>query len=342
MPEELSAQKRTSQVFDFSFDFNFKLVRRDSNNTSIRMDYSNTKGYWDQLVDSPGIQARDFKNLDERFFAPTDIDWVSVYDEADKYSYEPNSAIKIKEDMSAPLFWQTVDGCDIDGLDYGEGFGAYVLGNVDASFYFGFSLIGTMKDGSWDARQSHGFLQARGKTDLTYGMGGMGTVDITKAQKGNPAVVEKNKVKLDGHTINAGHTKGFVSFEPYYELGYQLFTFNGTDGDLSDAAASFNGRLSARVVSDLGKFQATFPVEDHKDSNKFGDKRNKNQIELGSDNVLYGSSSNGGAITIGSFVTFGLNVDFFLYGDLFRMNIGLPDVSSHSRLDRRRHFHDVG
>lgn len=105
------------------------------------MDYSNTKGYWDQLVDSPGIQSRDLKNLDERFFAPSDLDWAEVYDKDDSYIYDPESATKIKQDMSAPLFWQTVDGCDIDGLDYSEGFGAYVQGNVDASFYYGFSLI---------------------------------------------------------------------------------------------------------------------------------------------------------------------------------------------------------
>lgn len=197
-----------------------------------------------------------------------------------------------------------------------------------------------MNNGEWDAKQSHGFLQVRGQTDLTYGMGGIGTVDITKSGRSNPVTVQKNKVKLDGHTINAGHTNGYVSFEPYYEFGYQLGTFNGTDRDLSNSAASFNGRLSARVVSDLGKFQANFPVkDDHTDDNMFGNERTKNQIELGSDNILYGSSTNGGAVTIGTFVSFGLNIDFFLYGDLFHFNIGLPDVSNKFLFASKKQLH---
>ncbi|RBA18191.1 chitinase [Fusarium proliferatum] len=329
IPEAFSHHQRFSQVFDFSFDFNFKLMRRDSNNTSIRMDYSNTPGYWDQLVDRPGIQSRDLQHLDERFFAPSDLEWNSVYDDTDKFKFDPGSATKIKKDLSAPLYWQTVDGCAINGTDYSEGFGAYLNGEIDASFYYGFSLIGTEKGGSWDAKQSHGFLQVRGQSDMTFGFGGIGTVDVTKAGKGNPATLDKDsRVNLDGHVINAGHTSGLASFQPYYDVTYHLATFNGTDRDNGNPAASFNGRLSARVVSDFGKFQADFPVkDDHNDPDKFGNKRKKDQFELGSNNVLYGSPENGGAITIGSQVTFGLNIEFFLYRDLFHVESGLPNLS---------------
>ncbi|KAF4331819.1 glycoside hydrolase family 18 [Fusarium beomiforme] len=326
-PEALSNGQRSSQVYDFSSDFNFKLMRRVSNNTSIRMDYSNTPGYWDQLVDSSGIQSRDLRHLDERFFAPKDLEWNSVYDEDDKYTFDPGSATKIKNDISAPLFWHTVDICVIDGRDYSEGIGVYANGDIDSSFYYGFSLIGTMKDGSWDAKQSHGFLQVRGESDITYGVGGIGTFDVTKGGSGNPVSLSGTKVKLDGHVINAGHTNGWVSFQPYYEVTYEIGTFNGTDRDLTESTASFKGRLSARVASDFGKFQANFPVENHRDNNKFGDKRKKTQFQLGSDNILYGSSSNGGAITIGTQITFGLNIESFLYADLFRLKFGLPDLS---------------
>ncbi|KAI6760474.1 hypothetical protein HG530_009334 [Fusarium avenaceum] len=114
VPHAYSQHQRFSQVLDFKFDFNFKLMRRDSNNTSIRMDYSNTPEYWNQLVDRAGIQSRDLKHLDERFFAPTDLEWNSVYDDGDKYSFDPKDAAKIKKDVSALLYWQTVDDCDVD------------------------------------------------------------------------------------------------------------------------------------------------------------------------------------------------------------------------------------
>ncbi|KAG5798604.1 hypothetical protein H9Q69_002344 [Fusarium xylarioides] len=314
IPEAFSHHQRFSQVFDFSFDFNFKLMRRDSNNTSIRMDYSNTPGYWDQLVDRPGIQSRDLQHLDERFFAPSDLEWNSVYDDTDKFKFDPGSATKIKKDLSAPLYWQTVDGT----LCFCE------LANKRLTL-----VQGTEKGGSWDAKQSHGFLQVRGQSDMTFGFGGIGTVDVTKAGKGNPATLDKDsRVNLDGHVINAGHTSGLASFQPYYDVTYHLATFNGTDRDNGNPAASFNGRLSARVVSDFGKFQADFPVkDDHNDPDKFGNKRKKDQFELGSNNVLYGSPENGGAITIGSQVTFGLNIECFLYRNLFHVESGLPNLS---------------
>ena len=105
------------------------------------MDYSNTPGYWDQLVDSPGIQSRDLHQHNERFFAPINAAYNKLYNDEDKFEFDPGSATKIKEDISAPLFWQTVDGCEIDGRDYSEGIGAFVEGNIDASFYYGFTLI---------------------------------------------------------------------------------------------------------------------------------------------------------------------------------------------------------
>ncbi|KAF5244294.1 hypothetical protein FANTH_7804 [Fusarium anthophilum] len=316
-------------VFDFMFDFNFKLMRRDSNNTSIRMDYSNTPGYWNQLVDRAGIQSRDLKHLGERFFAPTDLEWNSAYDDGDKYTFNPEEAAKVKKDVSAPLYWQTVDNCDIDGAAYNEGFGAYVNGEIDAQFYYGFSLIGTEKGGVWDARQSHGFLQVRGQSDMTFGIGGIGDVDVAKARKGNPAQEDTDgKVSLKGNVIMAGQSGGLVSFQPYYKVTYSLGTFNGSDRDPANSAASFNGRLNARVVSDFGKFQADFPWKgDHKDPDKFSNKLNKAQFQLGNDNVLYSSSSDGGAITIGSQVTFGLSIEFLLYKDLFRSKTGFPELS---------------
>lgn len=128
--------------------------------------------------------------------------------------------------------------------------------------------------------------------------------------------------------MNAGHMKDFATFRPYYKIDHKIGTFNGTDYDLTDSGMSFNGRLSARVKSDFGRFQANFPIQDHSDNNRFGDKREKTQIELDSDNVLYGTMNNGGAITLGTQITFGMNMEFALFGNLFHFNIGLPNVGT--------------
>ncbi|KAM3426153.1 hypothetical protein NHJ13734_009626 [Beauveria thailandica] len=331
VPEEFANLKRTSQVFDFKYDFNFKLTRRDSNNTSVRMDYSNLASYWKTVVDSPGIQARNLEptSLETRYFAPTNIDWEKLYDE-ESITFDPNELAAVKEDLSAPIFWQTAEDCSIAGDTYTEGLAAYVTGKVDANFYYGFSLIGKLAGDKFDAKQSHGFIQVHGNQDVTFGVAGIGNIDAGKAGKGNPAVVENNKVSLKGHTINTGHIRGSVTFDPYYQIGYELVTINGSDYSSSTKAgpAPFDGRMSARVVTDYGKFLAKFPLDKENPApNLHGDKREKNKIELGSDNILYGSTGDGGVIGISTSVTFGLSVDFSILGPLYHWDLGLPRLS---------------
>lgn len=60
----------TSPVYDFTFDMNMKLARRDTNNTMVRIDFSNVIGYWDNLVDYPGIQSSDASNMMRRSLRP--------------------------------------------------------------------------------------------------------------------------------------------------------------------------------------------------------------------------------------------------------------------------------
>jgi chitinase len=145
VPVHAGKRSPTSHVYEFSFDFNVDLMRRDTNNTSIRLDYSNIKGYWDALVDSPGIQSRDLgSTLGGRFFAPTNEDWEKAYSSSSSgvnLEWNPSDAVSINEDMSAAVFWQTAEECPISSDDYGEGFGAYVTGSLDATFYYGFSIL---------------------------------------------------------------------------------------------------------------------------------------------------------------------------------------------------------
>lgn len=141
MPSTFGKRNPTSQVYDFAFDFNLGLARRDSNNTSIRIDYSNIQGYWDSVVNSPGIQSRDLGRLENRFFAPTKLDWEKLYSDPSELQWGPDEDQIISKDLTLPIFWQSIEQCSVNGSDYGEGFGAYVQGKLDAKFLFGFSLV---------------------------------------------------------------------------------------------------------------------------------------------------------------------------------------------------------
>ncbi|UKZ58865.1 uncharacterized protein TrAtP1_000187 [Trichoderma atroviride] len=316
-----------SPVYDFSFDFNLGLMRRDSDNTRFRLDYSNVPGYWNHLVNAPGIQSRDLNNLESRFFAPTTEDWNTAF-ETIEFDWSPTDATQIQEDVSAPVFWQSAGDCSIGNSTYAEGFGAFVQGKIDAQFWFGFSMIATLKDNKFDVHQAHGFLKARGQTDLTYGIGGIGDIDISKAGKGNPAISDDNLVNLKGHTINTPKSGGRISLNPYYQLTYQMATFNGSTGnDFENSVASFNGRLTTRIITDLGDFQANFPPPENLPNEAYNDKRQQNKISIPENDILYGTSNDGGHIAIGTNLIFGLKLEFFVFGDLFRWDFDLPKMN---------------
>ncbi|KAL3479632.1 hypothetical protein BJX99DRAFT_255358 [Aspergillus californicus] len=310
VPQHIAKRNPTSQVFDFSFDFNFALMRRDTNNTSVRLDYSNAPGYWKGVVDSPGIQNDDF---DKRFFAPAFSQWQGQYDST-KFSYSSELATRIQAVLQEPLFWQTEEDCPHGDNLFDEGFGAYVDGHINADFYYGFSTIGTMsnRNGGLLIRQANGFLKLTGTMDITYGIGGMGTIDISSAGKGNPAISDETIIKLTtGKTISTGRGGYTATFDPFVSVTYEMATLNGTDDDnFGNSAAPFDGRLTARVVTDLGNMgdsPAYFPNFATDPGDNF-DSRNTSHISIPNSDVLYGSPGAGGKIALGTHVKFALNV----------------------------------
>ncbi|KAH6867420.1 hypothetical protein B0T10DRAFT_611840 [Thelonectria olida] len=60
--------RRQSPWKTFSFDYNLALERRDAGELSIRMDYSNVRGYWNAAVDTEGKKKRDLEELVARFY----------------------------------------------------------------------------------------------------------------------------------------------------------------------------------------------------------------------------------------------------------------------------------
>jgi chitinase len=159
IPEEkVSKRSPSSQVYDFSFDFNLNLARRDTNNTIMRLDFSNVAGYWDSLVDSPGIQSRDLSSLDDRFFAPTPTDWsAQTLNTKFREGADIQDYTSIDEDLSTGILWATTKTgqCSINGLDYTEGVAAWVEGTINSTFYYGFSMIVSLISHSRPSRPTH-------------------------------------------------------------------------------------------------------------------------------------------------------------------------------------------
>ncbi|RSL67275.1 hypothetical protein CEP53_003068 [Fusarium sp. AF-6] len=314
IPDDLAKRSTpTSQVFEFSFDLD-RLETRDDANIAIRMDVSNVKGYWDRLVDSPGVETRD---LETRYFSALNVDWKATFRDDEKFTWDAGTSLGIKMDLSAPVFWQAAEDCPVGDEDYGQGIAAFVDGNVDASMFYAVSIIATSKRGSYtvDVKQANGFIKVIGQTDLVFGIGGMGRLDIDQAGQGNPVHKTVPTDWLEGHTVRAGSWWGSLHVNPYIAREYLMATSNSIENGPTVAAnnaATFNGRLTSRVKTDLGNFAAVFPDTLDDDDLKLAEKNHKKtEMYIPKDDVLFsGGGETGSSITLGHSLTFGVSLNF--------------------------------
>ena len=103
------------------------------------MDITNVKGYWDGLVDSPGVSKRD---LERRYHSFLSTDWEAEFEDNEKLKYDTyETALKIRKDLSTPVFWQAADTCPVGDEDFGEGIAAFIEGGVKADMYYSATVI---------------------------------------------------------------------------------------------------------------------------------------------------------------------------------------------------------
>lgn len=137
-PFQSDRKRATSEIYEFSFDFDVSHAKRDEKSTSIRVDYSNANGYWSSAVDSPGVES---KALARRYYSDDYDDWRETFD-TDKMDFSEEGAAIITEDVSMPVFWETtVNDCYVDGDEYMEGIAIYVEGGLDVNMWYGFSMV---------------------------------------------------------------------------------------------------------------------------------------------------------------------------------------------------------
>ncbi|KAJ9426061.1 hypothetical protein FOXG_07418 [Fusarium oxysporum f. sp. lycopersici 4287] len=320
MPDHLAKlHTPTSPIYEFSFDFN-KHERRADAKVAIRMDITNVKGYWDGLVDSPGVQKRD---VERRYLSSLNLDWKKTLQKGDRFQYGSGEyALKVKKDLSTAVFWQAAENCPVGDKLYGEGIAAFMEGKVDARLHYAATVIATSTKGSSrvDVKEATGFIKVTGQTDLTFGVGGMGRLDISMAGKGNPAKSEEHYEVFQRHTISAGSLWGYMSLTPFITRQTFLATshMDESPSTTSNHGATLNGRLTTRVKTDLGDFPAAFPqvlFPDEMDSLRKDHK--ETEMESFNDDILYGDGGEkGSTIQIGHNLVFGLGLDFGIFPDV--------------------------
>ncbi|KAG5764748.1 hypothetical protein H9Q72_007164 [Fusarium xylarioides] len=320
MPDHLAKQHTpTSPIYEFSFDFNKHKGRTDAK-VAIRMDMTNIKGYWDSLVDSPNVEKRD---VEPRYFSRLYKDWKKGLRTGDRFKHDSSqSPITVKSDLSTPVFWQAAENCPIGGKVYGEGIAAFVEGNVDANISYAVTVVATGDRGTTrvDVKEATGWIGVTGETDLTFGVGGMGRLDIGMAGKGNPARSQKFYDTFHTQRISAGSFWGFMALTPFISRQTWLSTsrMNESPSTVFGHPAILNGHFATRVKTDLGHFPASFPEPLLPNEIEHFRKQHKvTEVQVSGGNYLYGDGGEkGSTIQIGHDLGFGLIMDFEVYPEV--------------------------
>lgn len=89
-------------------------------------------------MDSDGVQSSGGERLKERFFSEEELDWNEKFG---ALSLRQRQQIKVKEDLTQPMYWDSINGCSVNGELFAEGLGAYMEGGIETQFEYGFTLL---------------------------------------------------------------------------------------------------------------------------------------------------------------------------------------------------------
>ncbi|KAF5862395.1 hypothetical protein ETB97_011752 [Aspergillus alliaceus] len=214
----------TSPVFDFTFDYNTALVRRDAEKFSVRMDFSNVPRYWNAVVDAPGPSSskRDINQLVGRFYGSSD-EWYTKFK---SLKFPAAQGTKYTEKLDQ-LVYHNPQICEYAGTQVGESLSVAMEGTTTVESHFGFSLIATWQPGkSFDVHQAAGFFHPDGETDVAFKIGGQSVLDTFQSLQGSTIMKILGEASLAGKSIY----KGWASFDLYRESSVSLRSGGGNSG----------------------------------------------------------------------------------------------------------------
>lgn len=259
-------------------------------------------GYWNAVVNSPGSSnaKRDLKERVKRFYSSNHAEWFSKFDSL------PNIAPGVKaitQNIDTLLFYEA-QTCPSQGVDITEAIAIGIMGNLDVTPYYGFSLVATY-DGlaTVQIHESAGFFDAQGDTSASFRVAGTGTLDPTQKLGGNSITQDVYSATLDGQSLY----HGWADFESYIHQSVQMTANAG--GNVG--AVTFDGYMEAQASASWGRGAIHFP-----DTPAVYDSSSNMKIGISSENVLTPLSINTpqSEITVANQITLGLTVDFMGFG----------------------------
>ncbi|RSL95244.1 hypothetical protein CDV31_013975 [Fusarium ambrosium] len=312
-PATIGDAEPISAVYDFTFDYNMQLVRRDAGKISIRMDYSNVKGYWKAVVAGAPKLKRDLKSLVDRFFSGQQGEWFEAFDSI-PLGGNGNLGDVGKQDISKLIYYNGETCTGKDGKE-GQGIAVAIDGQTDVEFFHGFSMIATWDPaGKVEVHQSAGFLHIQGQTDASFTVAGIGTLD-TSLKGSTNRLSRGSRRAINGQSVY----HGWAGFDRYSEQEVSL----STQGDDS-LEVGFNGYMRAEVKADWGKGNIHFPKVDAKGEAE--------SLQLDTESKLTSMEESKGEIMVTNSIKFGLDISLQFSGKFSSATGSLPDMSVAQRL----------
>ncbi|KAJ5057413.1 hypothetical protein PSV09DRAFT_2197870, partial [Bipolaris maydis] len=323
LPEKVARRSPTSIVYDFKFDYNIGLVRRDAGRLSIRLDYSN----------------RDLKTLVDRFFDYGNTE--AWYNRFNKLGFLTGNSIKITEKLDR-LVYHNGQTCnyidkpvDEEGK-LGESLSVAMQGSSSIELHYGFSMIATWTPGaSFNVHQAAGFVRPQGKTDVSFRLGGEGILDTSKSLMGSTITKKFGETGVAGHSLY----KGWAFFTAYKEASVDL-----ASGDNVVGAVPFSGYAESRIQSNWGLYNVHFPAgATITPSTGTGEgSRVEDEVSKSTNNKLNALSKSKGWIEVGTTVRVGLMVGMSFSKPYDKVVGDLPDMSVSQRVFSRWNLEHTG
>lgn len=188
LPRHIAAAvPESSDILEAEISFDFGLVKRDSGDIYIRIDYSNSADYWKSIVQGDSVKSSKSKRssapLHERFYSSAASDWKARFDkirQASKYE-EEQSIDRLgmgsihKSAFNVLLSGESAEKCSATGADGFLKMG--ISGSLHEALEFGYSFVGVISP-TFKIEQAYGYYDTHLLLSGSLDFNGKGSLDI--------------------------------------------------------------------------------------------------------------------------------------------------------------------
>lgn len=249
VPQERLSKRapEEARVYELTYSYDFSKVKRAaSKDVYIRVDYADSKDYWEDVVEASPSK----RGLQSRFYSKYLSVWKKLLQKIRNTNLPNNPPNIANPDFDVSIYESNgaSQGCDNSGwLKVG------LKGQIVSVFRFGFTFVGKLQP--FRLEEAYGFFDSNPGMKATLNFDGKGILDINN---GRGAVKDLFSSSVTGFE---GHHPGIISFSPQLNAQISMVGSGEIDANFSadfDAGASTS--LTNHAPSSLGDFEGNTQI----------------------------------------------------------------------------------